>query len=403
MAIYEDTKPINSPTTNIILKEIPIYGSSRLGQYRPKTATKKTALGQRIYEFSNHLGNVLVTLSDNKVPQTDGTYESVVLSASDYYPFGMAMGERTFSNESYRYGFNGKENDTDFGNSLQDFDARFYSGILGRWLSVDFFASLYPNLTPYRSMFNNPINFIDNDGNIELPLRGTYVIQKNTSTYIKDQKVYNRRTGWIYQTGYFESSTQTDEYKAYVKKVDANAIIRTSEYNILRRSTEKRVMTSPHVGSDFRASVGTSVYNLGLGKVHRIDRGSGNLTIEYENGDKVTFRHLSSINENLSEGETVFEGEVIAETGMNRTTSPHLHIDAVDEDGDRVNFEERTYGKLTNSEFFNDYDGDHKQTEEYRKFADFIYWMAFGSEKKQQIPNIPTKEEISEIFSPYSH
>ena len=63
MAIYEyDKKPENTTEPTIQIKEIPIYGSSRLGQYRPKTDAKKTALGQRIYEFSNHLGNVLVLL-----------------------------------------------------------------------------------------------------------------------------------------------------------------------------------------------------------------------------------------------------------------------------------------------------------------------------------------------------
>ena len=171
MAIYEDTRPINSPTTNIILKEMPIYGSSRLGQYRPKTDAKKTALGQRIYEFANHLGNVLVTLTDNKVPQTDGTYESVVLSASDYYPFGMAMGERTFSNESYRYGFNGKENDTDFGNDqlIQDYGFRLYCPENARFLSVDPLSPSYPWYTPYQFAGNKPIAFIDLDGGEEKP------------------------------------------------------------------------------------------------------------------------------------------------------------------------------------------------------------------------------------------
>ena len=183
MAIYEDTKPINSPTTNIILKEMPIYGSSRLGQYRPKTDTKKTALGQRIYEFSNHLGNVLVTLTDNKVPQMDGTYESVVVSASDYYPFGMAMSERTYSNSEYRYGFNGKENDTDFGNDqlIQDYGFRLYAPSVVRFFSVDPLSPSYPWYTPYQFAGNTPIRAIDLDGLEPVYLNGeivSYDIQK---------------------------------------------------------------------------------------------------------------------------------------------------------------------------------------------------------------------------------
>ena len=159
MAIYEE-----KTDQTLTVKEIPIYGGSRLGQYRPKTDTKKTALGQRIYEFSNHLGNVLVTLSDHKVPQTDGTYESVVLSASDYYPFGMAMKERTYSNGSYRYGFNGKENDTDFGSHIQDYGFRLYCPENARFLSVDPLTKDYPELTTYQFASNTPIQAVDLDG-----------------------------------------------------------------------------------------------------------------------------------------------------------------------------------------------------------------------------------------------
>ena len=159
MAIYEE-----KTNQTLAIKEIPIYGSSRLGQYRPKADTKKTALGQRIYEFSNHLGNVLVTLTDNKVPQTDGTYESVVVSASDYYPFGMAMAERTYSNSEYRYGFNGKENDTEFAGGVQDFDARFYSGVIGRMLSIDPLTVDFADHSPFSFAANNPIFYIDEYG-----------------------------------------------------------------------------------------------------------------------------------------------------------------------------------------------------------------------------------------------
>ncbi len=48
MAIYEDERPINTtPPDNIAVKEIPIYGSSRLGQYRP---TFRTIAGQQIQD-----------------------------------------------------------------------------------------------------------------------------------------------------------------------------------------------------------------------------------------------------------------------------------------------------------------------------------------------------------------
>ena len=157
MAIYEE-----KTDQTLAVKEIPIYGSSRLGQYRPKTDTKKTALGQRIYEFSNHLGNVLVTLTDNKVPQTDGTYSSVVVSASDYYPFGMAMKERSFSNEEYRFGFNTQEKSTEIGEDTYTAEFWQYDSKIARRWNVD------PVVKPYESSYlafgGNPIYYVDVNG-----------------------------------------------------------------------------------------------------------------------------------------------------------------------------------------------------------------------------------------------
>ena len=165
MAIYTTKRQLDEVTQEgIYVKEIPIYGSSRLGQYRPKTDTKKTALGQRIYEFSNHLGNVLVTLTDNKVPQTDGTYESVVVSASDYYPFGMAMAERTYSNSEYRYGFNGQEQSDELDQNGNSYTAEFwqYNAVIGRRWNIDPIDK--PWESSYAAFADNPVYYVDIDG-----------------------------------------------------------------------------------------------------------------------------------------------------------------------------------------------------------------------------------------------
>ncbi|OQP65573.1 hypothetical protein A3860_40030, partial [Niastella vici] len=71
--------------------------------------------GKTQYELSNHLGNVLATISDKKIPHITGGvvdyYEAEVLSSQDYYPFGMIQPGRSSNAGGYRYGFNGKEND----------------------------------------------------------------------------------------------------------------------------------------------------------------------------------------------------------------------------------------------------------------------------------------------------
>jgi hypothetical protein len=41
-----------------------------------------------VYELSDHLGNVNVTVTDQKY-ENKGVFEAVVVSASEVYPFGM--------------------------------------------------------------------------------------------------------------------------------------------------------------------------------------------------------------------------------------------------------------------------------------------------------------------------
>ena len=65
---------------------------------------------------------------------------------------------------SYRYGFNGKENDKDISNGGQDYGLRIYDAKLGRFLSVDPITNMYPELTPYQFASNRPIDGIDQDG-----------------------------------------------------------------------------------------------------------------------------------------------------------------------------------------------------------------------------------------------
>ena len=88
-----------------------------------------------------------------------------VVQAQDYYAFGAAMEGWSFSISSYRFGFNGKGNDTDWGPQLiQDYGFRLYNPALGRFLTVDPFSRKFPMLTPYQFASNTPIMAIDLDG-----------------------------------------------------------------------------------------------------------------------------------------------------------------------------------------------------------------------------------------------
>jgi RHS repeat-associated protein len=69
-------------------------------------------------------------------------------SATDYYPFGMGMPERSWSAGEYRFGFNGKEMDNEVkgeGNQL-DYGMRIYDTRIGKFLSIDPLVNRQHNL-----------------------------------------------------------------------------------------------------------------------------------------------------------------------------------------------------------------------------------------------------------------
>ncbi len=77
------------------------------------------------------------------------------------------MPGRIYTSNTYRYGFNGKENDDEakgITGSQQDYGFRVYDPRLGRFLSVDPLAMNYPWLTVYQFAENDPVQFVDIDG-----------------------------------------------------------------------------------------------------------------------------------------------------------------------------------------------------------------------------------------------
>jgi RHS repeat-associated protein len=106
-----------------------------------------------------------------------------------YYPFGQLVPNKHGSSESYRYGFNGKENDNEIkGEGLQlDYGFRIYDPRIGKFLSKDPLMKEYPFYTPYQFAGNSPIMAVDLDG-LELKISTTIAsseqINKTTSKIV---------------------------------------------------------------------------------------------------------------------------------------------------------------------------------------------------------------------------
>jgi len=142
---------------------------SRLGTYKvpyetdPNRSKKQTQvddlhkliLGYRNYELSNHLGHVLAVISDKSAE---------IVSANDYYPFGMTIKSRSFDG-NYRFGFQGQESEKElFGGNASFFKYRISDNRTGRFGSIDPLFRKYPWNSQYAFSENRLIDGIELEG-----------------------------------------------------------------------------------------------------------------------------------------------------------------------------------------------------------------------------------------------
>jgi len=155
-------------------------------------SSNQLALGKKFneYDVCNYLGDTLTCLSATQTPKEVHSYIvgdycfSSIKSAQDYYSFGMLMPGRKYATATYRFGFNGKENDGEVkgeGNQ-QDYGKRVFDPRLAKFLSADPLAPKYPFYTPYQFAGNKPVIAIDLDGLEEYLVIRWMIGKTNVST-----------------------------------------------------------------------------------------------------------------------------------------------------------------------------------------------------------------------------
>lgn len=163
--------------------EIHLYGSSRLGIYninRDVTHLQPAnhidiistfERGNKFFELSNHLGNVFVTVSDKKIQHTSSNttveyYTADVVTANDYYPFGMQMPGRKFTqpNSSYRYSYNGQEKTNEISGAGNHTTAMFWEYDTRTGIRWNRDPVVDPSISPYATNEDNPIKNSDPNG-----------------------------------------------------------------------------------------------------------------------------------------------------------------------------------------------------------------------------------------------
>jgi RHS repeat-associated protein len=232
-------------------------------------------VGNKSYELDNHLGNMMVTITDARIPVRKGSgpsakldhYLPTITSAQDYYAFGMLQPGRQYTlsgDSTYRYGFNGKENDNEvkgLGNE-QDYGNRIYYPRVGRFLSTDPIFRQYPELSSYQFASNRPIDGLDLDG-LE------FVKKANGDIYYAPPKPGNGSA----------SDAMT-----------ANGQISATIYNQAQNETTIRTVNFQEIGKNtFRAAEAVTKVNGNL-RAQSVEKGE---KIVLKNGGKVNVTDFS--------------------------------------------------------------------------------------------------------------
>jgi len=138
--------------TTDAIDQVNLFGNGMIGYVKKGTAD------ERFYYVKDHLGNIRLTIDE----------DSEVVNAKDYFVYGGITDRSVSYGEATRYDFTEKERDTETG--LNYFGARYYDSDIGRWTSVDPLADKYPGYSPYNYSLNNPLKYIDPNGEFAIPI-----------------------------------------------------------------------------------------------------------------------------------------------------------------------------------------------------------------------------------------
>jgi RHS repeat-associated protein len=164
MATYEKVYNATTSLFEYKLNDHQMYGQGRLGVYdinevivsSPSVATNNP--NKQFFELTDHLGSVRAVVSGLK--KSNGNAD--ILQLTDYHEFGMAMHKRTFGEGTYRYQYQGSEQDREITNGNNSTYTTEFRGLdvrLGRWLSPD--PIIQSSFSPFCSMDNDPIGLTD--------------------------------------------------------------------------------------------------------------------------------------------------------------------------------------------------------------------------------------------------
>ena len=187
-------------------------------------------------------------------------YAGIKKKRVNYYPFGMLMPGRHYSNGdlNYRYGFQGQEVDNEIkgdGNSV-NFLFRMHDARLGRFFAVDPLSPKYPHYTPYSFSGNRVIAFRELEGLEEISVHdvtwfGGTVYARADFSNLGDQiaaEIHAQMDDW-----WFNDDVLPDGFRVrrkYTVKHDADGfpVLVPGEYEIVPTAIAREGLFWNYVG-----------------------------------------------------------------------------------------------------------------------------------------------------------
>jgi len=149
------------------------------------------------------------------------------IQEQSYYPFGLQHAPLpAISGTQNKYQYNGKEFNDELGLNELDYGARFYMSDIGRWGAIDPLAEKYRSYSTYNYVLNNPLKFIDPDGQDARILYNedtkTFTIQ--STIYITGKGASEDKAKWYNENkdDFFKCGTQTVDGVEYTVNFDVS-------------------------------------------------------------------------------------------------------------------------------------------------------------------------------------
>jgi RHS repeat-associated protein len=291
-----------------------------------------------VYQYKDHLGNIRLSYGLNH--QGEGGMVKI-LEENHYYPFGLKHSKYNTGQNKYdineedpeqvilktvpageqllnKYKYNGKEYQDELGLNMYDYGARNYDPALGRWFGLDYLSEKHFNFSPYVYTANNPVLFVDYDGNdygVEvnkanqtITVKATYLVSsKNEKAFNKNGKdAYNNKSGQMVFVPGGVSALKNGNSTAYKINFDlktqvsdgpqgANSVIKNNDttgtlnafdsqsFPYYGMKSDNGVTTNDQVTvRDNRVGSDTTTHEVGhsLGAAHADDGDGGSLPIQ---------------------------------------------------------------------------------------------------------------------------